>query len=170
MANEPRYDDGFFVRCRLVQQDAWVQQRAREGDVEQGQPGGGRDDFGANGKGGRFWYAVSLVLEQLGGILQGYEARRAEQLQQLQGGAAAAAGESAGPSPPLLDFLQWEDLLLINAMGACGDSCAWVLLSRRGGDREGGEPDTVSLSSAPLLALALSPEHSSPCPCLPFPS
>jgi hypothetical protein len=79
-----------------MQQDQWVHEQVATHLAAE--KAGGRKPAGA------FWYAVSLVLEQISGLLEGYNAR----VQEL--------GSGSG-----MDSLRMKDLLLINALGDMND-------------------------------------------------
>ena len=87
----------------LIKQDEWAVENAASAQrhASTGAPDSDVEGNASNKDNGRFWYAVSLVLEQVQGIMEGYAARHAEL--QLEG------VELAG--------LTREDLLLVNAMG-----------------------------------------------------
>lgn len=86
----------------LVKQDEWaVENAAAQVHASSEAPD---SDMGVDARGkdnDKFWYAISLVLEQVQGIMEGYAARRAEL--QIEGIELAS--------------LAREDFLLINAMG-----------------------------------------------------
>lgn len=75
--------------CRLVKQDVWARQQASEN--------GGSSDF---------WAAAGLVLDQLDGLVAGYDARSAAEH-------AADGGRGAAAVPPLTR----ADLLLVSGVG-----------------------------------------------------
>lgn len=82
----------------LVQQDTWIRQQV---ELHTGQTSLEQDEA-ASTQG--FWYAVSLVLQQMDGILQGYNARVAE----------------LGPGSGMV-YMHKEALLLMNAYGDMND-------------------------------------------------
>ena len=83
----------------LIKQDEWAVENAAAAQMHASTEAPASDMERKDS--GRFWYAVSLVLEQVQGILEGYAARRAElQLESVE----------------LADVIR-EDLLFVNAMG-----------------------------------------------------